>query len=737
MNDRSIIDPSESDGRGTWLETYLPENELARPHPGAQLISLATVRGVVFRQRWLFAGVILAALTLGLIVTLLSTPMYQATAKVSVEPYGAYILEGQDVDQGISSNQVGDYLATQVELIKSRSLAEIVVADRQLGERYDLLGQDIDESRSPDMTDEQWLETKNSIATSILVGGVTADVPDISWVIPISFRSDDPVLAAEMSNAYAEAFISSDSRDSVEGNEYAIEYLREQIEVVRERLEEAERDTNSYARNSGIVLQPFSGEEGGGGTTLTSSNLASISQRVGNARAARIEAEQKWRSIQGLPAAQLPEVQNNPVLQRLVSDRTGKLAELAELRLRYSDEFPQIANLLAQIEILDTQIQRSSADIKATVRNEFIVARNQEQALQGELGSISNESLSEQDEMVQLTVLEREAEALRQQLRALLERFNQISSAANVQSGTMTTIEGALVPGAPYAPSLLKNLGLALVLGVGLAAGLAVLREMFDDRVRSLDEVEQKIDLPLIGHTPHVSEKDIDVESSNNFTALMEAYASIKATIEFSLPRKKNVLQLTSTHESEGKSTTAVVLAELFARSGRKTLLIDADLRRPSVARLLELGPPKIGFIEVLLGHAKLEDAIIKGVHDNLEVLPIGTIPPNPTEILASDELAEFIAKYREEYSLIIFDSCPVLGLADAPLLGRLVDGTIFVLEANKVPFSQARTAVKRLRSSGSNVLGLILTKYRALEAGQTYGYQYSYYEYGGSNSKR
>ena len=211
----------------------------------------------------------------------------------------------------------------------------------------------------------------------------------------------------------------------------------------------------------------------------------------------------------------------------------------------------------------------------------------------------------------------------------------------------------------------------------------------------------------------------------------MEAYASIKAAIEFSLPRSRNVLQLTSTHESEGKSTTAVVLAELFARSGRKTLLIDADLRRPSVARLLELDRPQVGLIEVLLGHAKLEDAIVKGVHDNLEVLPIGAIPPNPTEILSSDELGEFIAKYREEYSLIIFDSCPVLGLADAPLLGRLVDGTIFVLEANKVPFSQARTAVKRLRSAGSNVLGLILTKYRALEAGQSYGYQYSYYEYG------
>ena len=318
---------------------------------------------------------------------------------------------------------------------------------------------------------------------------------------------------------------------------------------MRGRLEEAERETNAYARATGIIVQPVISEDGSSTTsTLTNSNLNNISQRLADARAERIASEQRWLAIRDIPAAQLPEVQNNPVLQGLVTERTQKLAELAELRQRYNDGFPQIANLLAQLEILDAQIERSSADIKATVRNQFIVARNQEQALQGELGTLSNESLAEQDEIVQLTVLEREAEALREQLRSLLDRFNQISSAANVNSGTMNKIESALVPGAPYAPSLVQNLGLALVLGIGLAGGLAVLREMFDDRVRSLDEVEQKIDLPLIGHTPHVSEKDIDVESSNNFTSLMEAYASIKAAIEFSLPRSRNVLQLTSTH---------------------------------------------------------------------------------------------------------------------------------------------------------------------------------------------
>jgi polysaccharide biosynthesis transport protein len=735
MNNRSIIDPSNPDAHGGWVDAYMPEHQAMPIQQQSQWISLATIRGILFRQRWLLAGVILAAVTIGLIATLLSTPMYRATAKVSVAPYGAFILEGQDVEEGIASNQVGDFLATKVELIKSRSLAEVVVEERNLANRTDLLGVDIEEQRPPGMSDQDWLEAKKARATSQLVAGVVAEVPADSWVIPISFETDNPVMAAELANAYADAFITSDSRDTIAGKEYAVEYLSEQIEIARGKLEDAELKANNYARTTGIIVQPTTASDGGTtNTTLTNSSLSNISQRFADARTARIAAEQKWRALENIPASQLPEVQNNPVLQNLASERTGKLGELAELRLRYDDQYPPIVDILSQIEILDTQIDSSSNDIKAAVRNAFVVARNQEQALLNELNSLSDASLAEQNQMVQLTVLEREAEALREQLRSLLDRFNQISSAANVNSGNMTKIESALVPGLPFAPSLGANIGLAFVLGVAVAGGLSVLREMFDDRIRSLDDIEQKIELPLIGHTPHVDGSEFSMESSNKLSSLMEAYASIKASIEFALPRNRNVLQLTSTHEAEGKSTTAVVLAELFARSGRKTLLIDADLRRPSVAKLLDLERPKVGLVEVIMGHAKFEDAIVSSVDENLDVLPVGGMPPNPTEVLASDELVDFIAKYREEYSLILFDSCPVLGLADAPTLARLVDGTVFVLEANKVPFAQARSALKRLRSSGASVLGLILTKYRAQEAGHDYNYQYHYYEYGDGN---
>ena len=695
------------------------------------MINFAAIRGIIFRQRWLVAAAIVIALLGGVVVTLLATPMYQADAKVSVKPYGQYVVEGQDTDPGFSPMQIYDYLATQVEVIKSRSLAEVVVEDLNLADRTDLLGKDIDQSRAPGMSDEQWAKTKKDLAVSILTGGVVAEVPTKNWVLTIGFRSESPILAAEIANGYADAFVRTGSSSSVENNSYAVQYLKDQIDETRARLGEAEQVANGYARNSGIIVQSGEGEDGSGSRTLIASNLASINARVANARAARIEAEQRWRAIESLPASQLPEVQSNSTLQALVAERTGKTAQLVELRQRYNDDFPQIQNLLSQIKMLDTQIERNSSDIKATVRNEFLVAQRQERALESELAALTGDRLVEQDRQVELSVLEREAQALRDQLKSLLDRYNQINSAAKLDPGTITKIDSAIVPTSPFAPNIAKNLGLALVFGIALAAGLAVLRETLDDRIRSLEEIEEKLGLPLLGHTPHVEGRDLEALGTDRFSALMEAYSSIRAAIDFTMPRSKNVLQLTSSQAGEGKSTTAVILAELFASLGRRTLLVDADLRRPSVAGLLDIERPKVGFVEVILGHVELEAAVVKGVHENLEILPVGSIPPNPTEVLASRELREFIERCRQEYSLIIFDSCPVLGLADAPTLASVVDGTVFVLEANRLPFGQARAAIRRLAMAGGNILGAVLTKYRALEAGQSYGYQYGYYEYG------
>lgn len=724
-----------NDAQGQWLDNFMADSPGTQGAGEQRLINVAAIRGILFRQRWLIALILLAAIVAGVVMTVLATPMYEARASVRVEPYGANIVEGQDIDQGVAATQVFDMMATQREVITSRNMARIVAADLELGKRDDFLGPEVDQNRPANISDAEWRETRQRMAEGILHGGVSAETPTEGFIIDVIYRSPNPAIAAEMANAYATAFAELESRESRASSQYAQEYLLEQIGVTRERLQAAEQAANAYARANQIIVQPVASEESDSAGTLTTTYLASINERASTARANRIQAEQRWRAVQGLPASQLAEYQSNTLLQGLLGQRTTKQIELAELRQRYSDDFPQVVNLQSQIATIETQIDRTSSDIKSVVRNDFLVARNQEQALMAELASATGDTLTEQDRRVEFGVRDREAQALRDQLAALLTRYNQVATATDVDSGRINLLDTAVVPRSPYEPNLIRNLTLALVFGIALAAIAAVLRETIDDRIRSLDDIEQRIGIPLLGHTPYVAAGDLDSEISNRFGSLMEAYSSIRATIDFSVPRDRRIIQFTSSQPSEGKSTTAIALAELFASLGRKTLLVDADLRRPAVASMLHLGKAKAGIVEVLLGEAAMADAIIKGNSENLDVLTVSQIPSNPTEVIASGQFKDFITTVRNQYDLVIFDSSPVLGLADAPMLANLVDGTIFVMEANTVHFGQVKSSIQRLRSSGGKIIGGVLTKYRALQAGDGYSYQYSYYKYGDSPS--
>lgn len=731
MNDRSIIETPDP-RRGDYLvEGYLPEPAYEQPAEGFQ-IDTAWLRGALFRQRWLIVGTILAALLLGLVVTLLSTPIYQASATARIEPFGNYIVEGQDVSTPVSSsNEIDNFLATQGEVIESRNLAEVVAESLNEGTINALLGSNFDENRPADRTDEQWAADRRSRAVGRLLGGVEAVVPYDSRIMTINFRSPDPVLATEIANAYAVAFSQSDTRRNINSNTYAREYLLGQITEVRERLEETERSANAYARQAGIVTQATAGSGGEGGQTITGANLSSINETVAMARAQRIAAEQKWRSVASIPAAELPEVITNSAIQGLIGQRAQLQGQLTNLRQRYNDQFPEIVDVQARIDLLDRQIEQTGQNIKAGIRSEYIIARNQEAALQGELSSATEDALLEQDEKVEFTGLEREAEVLRGQLTQLLDRYNSISTAANVQSGAITVLDRAVVPNNPIEPDVVQNMILALVLGIAMAGGLALVREIFVDQFRRAEDLEDRLGLPVLGITPYVKSEDIDQQEANQFSSLMEAYASIRSTIDFAVPRDGAIVQLTSSQASEGKSTTALILAELFARLGRRTLLIDADLRKPSIVKLLEVETKDAGIAEVLLGHCPLEDALIEGVHENLDVLSVAGIPPNPVELVSSKRFRDFIAQQRENYSLVLIDTSPVLGLADAPQIAQVVDASIFVVEANRTSFSQAKTALGRLKAVGAHVIGGVLTKYRALEAGSDYAYQYQYYRYG------
>lgn len=730
-----------ANGATPWVEKYIQSDAGDIEASSSGIFNLTTARGIIYRQRMILIGTVAVALVVGLALTLLTKPIYSANATVQITLGGTQILEqGQDLERAISPIEIGRHMNTQAAVIKSRRLAYQVVDALGLDKRADFLGEASNELKPSGMTDVEWAQKRRETAASQVQQSVSVNVPMDSRVLTISFNSESPKIAALVANALADNYALEETRRGVESNSYAVEYVRKQISDVRAKLQQAELSVNAYAKQNNIIGETNnsnSEEAATGSPTVTVTNLFSVNAAYTQARAKRIAAEQRWRAISALPATQLPEFQQNASAQGLVTERAKAATELAQLKQRYGDNFPRILELRSQLSTMDAQIARVAGDIKNGVENEYRVAMRQEQALAGELNKVSAVTMTEQDSRVRYNLLDRDAGALRTQLGVLLDRYNQLLAASNIRSDMSLKLDGAQVPSRPISPNLLKNLVMAALAGLGIAVALAIVRESFDDRLRTVDDVERKLGYSLLGYTPAIADgDDIADQITDPFSPLMEAYASIRTAIDFACPGPNRVMLVTSSEPSEGKSMTAAVLGRKYAQLGRKTLLIEGDLRKPSLSKIFSTERKEKGLVEVLLGDMELQAALMPSGTDNLDVLPVGKTPVNPVELLSSPVMAEFIERCRSQYSLILIDSAPVMGLADAPLLARLVDGTIFIVEANRAHYGQAKTALRRLRNAGANVVGIVLTKYRAADAGQVYDYHYRYYTYGSDPRK-
>lgn len=733
MNEPGLVRLNQPVDQALWYDAEAPRFQPGEP-PQKRTIDLAWIRGVLFRQRWILAAAPVVAIALGLIATLLMTPIYEASTTVQVNLNPERIVEGQSLQRSVEGNQIRPYLVTQQKVLTSRSFAILVARELNFGQRRGVLPADFDENRPADISDENWAERRIDASADILQANIVVDIPFDHTIITIRYTSPDATMAAEIANAYASLFAQEDTRSTIQVNSYAQEYLQGEIAQVREKLREAERAVNDYVRNVGLVAPGTvnaSSEEGDAKLTINGVNLESINRTFSEARTTRIAAEQRWLSVANLEPTQITEVQQNATIQSLIAERSKSESDLFLLRQRYDDNYPPIKDAKDRIVALDRQIRELGQSLKANLRNEFVIARNQEQALQRELEAVTANTLDEQENLAQLSILERDAQVLRDQLGTLLARATGLQSAANVENEKISKLDPARVPGSPISPKLGLNIFIALAFSLAVAIAIAILREFLDDKVRSVDDVEQNLGVPVLGITPYIDDSDESRKSGEGFNHLMEAYASIRTAIDFSINRDEKVIQLTSSRASEGKSTSSVLIAELFAALGRKVLLIDADMRRPSIHLLRDIKGSDHGLAAVVLGHVAFDDAVVRGVSENLDILPVGQRPPNPVELLASKQMRDLIEAKRGEYSLIIIDSPPVVGLADAPTISGIADATVFILEANSTNRREGRAALDRLRAVGAHTIGVVLTKFRAQEAGAGYGYSYDYYQYG------
>jgi capsular exopolysaccharide synthesis family protein len=316
---------------------------------------------------------------------------------------------------------------------------------------------------------------------------------------------------------------------------------------------------------------------------------------------------------------------------------------------------------------------------------------------------------------------------------ALLQRYKQIGVAGGIGLAPVSIVDRADPPGSPYRPNLLLNLliGMASGLIAGLASAIGL--EFVNDTIKNREDVRKKLSLPCLGAVPKTQGKNAFVDDLKNPTSLVsEAYSAIVAALRFSTEAgMPKVLLLTSTRSGEGKSSSALALAQNFARRGKSVLLVDADLRKPAFKGSNE----NDGLSKLLTTEDRAQDHILKTQHENLWLLPSGPVPPSPADLLSTGRIRKILAELSESFELVVIDGPPTLGLADPPLLAAAAGHVVFVVEAGKTRTRAAVEALNRLDATGANILGAILAK--AVESGTAYGYGRYGYGYGKGKLKK
>lgn len=691
---------------------------------------IATIRS----NSLVIAGIIGLALAVALVTTLLETPRFTASSTIQINNQGRSVLKTQDEAQNEEVGSASDtdrFLKTQTDVLHSRGLAQRVSQKLKLDANPRFFASEETSAPAPGTADN----VVHDKVITLLLKNLVVNLPRDSRIVTITFESTDPAMSADIANTYASEFIQSNLKRKFDSSSYARDFVSSQLADAKVRLEESERALNNYARSAGLIQMrdPATPKEGGqGGSSVTTASLMQLNQAANEAKSKRITAEGRWKAINSGSLLSSTEVVGNATISALMGQRATIEALYDEERSRHMDDYPTVRSKQQQLASINRQIQLEANNIRNAVKAEYAAAVDTEHQLLAQVETLKGDTLSEQDRNVEFGLLSREVDTNREVYNGLLQRFKELNASAGISISNVSIIDTAEAPLRPTSPSLLKNMIVGLVIGLGLAAFAVFLKDQFDDSIRIPEDIEYKLGLSLLGVVPHAHKSDPETEMGDPKSAIAEAYNSLRGSLLYSTPEGlPQVLLVTSAQPSEGKSTTCYAIAQGLARMGKRVLLIDADLRRPSLHRRIDYDNEK-GLSTLLTSTEMLSSVVLTSTVPNLTLITSGPIPPSPTELLSGGRLEHVIQDATKQYDVVVIDSPPILGLADAPMMSALADGVIFVVEADRSRHGSLKAALRRLRSMRPIILGGVLTKFDPLKTGNRYTsyYGYEYYQY-------
>ena len=678
----------------------------------------------LYRQRWVIAAAVGLALAIGVVLTFALPKQYTAVAQVQLEQQTPQLLGDKDFDPQAPVQDANRFLQTQLDRVRSQSIAETVVDKLQLSKSpATLVALGIDPTDAPDA------KIARQLAVYQLQGNVKALLGLNTRLAQVSFTTADPKLSANIVNAYVDALSTSNIEGKQQASERAKQYMVQQLAQAKDRLETSERNMLSYARRADLTttIVPTSGNNNDRGGSLRAQQVGLMTDSLAQATSKRIEAQQRWVQVRGAAPLTLPEVQENQAIQNLVAQKAQLQASLEEDRQRHTDAYPSVRENAARIRELNGQIGSFAAVIKSSFEGKYLAAGQQERQIAHTVAQMQGAAMSERERSVGYNSLSREVETNKAFYDGLLQRFKEIAASAGALATNVTIVDRAWPP-LKADGHLVRNLALASMAGLVLALFLGSMRERLHNVVRSSDDLLKHFNLPVLGVVPQVtSPTKIEDALQDPHSAQSEAHYSIAVALQEAasgaLPK---TLLITSSTASEGKSTTALGLARSLTAMGQRVLLIDGDLRRQSSTKLVE-DSTKPGLTDLLTGSAKPENSIEQTQANGFGIVRAGDVTSNPVTLLGDDRIKTVFNRLATKHDIVIIDGPPVKGLADAVLLARSVESVLVIVEANRTHMTELDMALSRLPRN--NVIGGVITKFDPKKAGVRYG-SYDYYAY-------
>lgn len=701
---------------------------------------------VLMRFKWGILGLGILSAVLTALVLINMDDIYESSATLLIESDQPNITSIEQI-YGIEA-QSREYFNTQFELLRGRALAERVIRQLNLLENPEFIPDEAGFSlrgfisglmpsgnRNPRVQADPQQIRLNQVQRAFNERLTITPVRNTD-LVNVTFESTDPELAARVANTLANAYIESFLEQRLASTQQATGWMSDRLSNLKDTLDASEARLQAFLEDENVV------DIEGMAAALNVQELDELTTQNNQARRARAEAETLYRQIQEIREGAsnqellaIPAVLNHPLLARVQDNLSEVEQQIAELSQRYGRNHPRMIALNAQLAEVNTNLERQVQQVLRSIENDYRVAEDNARVTQQRLDTAIASYQNVNSKSFDLAALQREVETNRELYNTFFTRLREADETEDFQATPAIITDPAVAAIEPSKPRRSLITLIALAAGLMLGTMLAFLRDMLDNTVHSPADIEERLHASTLGIIPFVKEaRSLQTKDGkraflgfieDSHSSFAESFRTIRTGMMLSsINEPYKLITITSSVPNEGKTTVSINLASVMGQM-KKTLLIDADMRRPSLAKSLDVPNHAPGLSNLIAGTATLEECIHEHEGGHFAFMSGGQIVPNPLELISSPRFTQLLKELSEQYEQIILDTPPTQAVSDALIIGSMADAVVYVAKADSTPINVIKTGLNRLQYANANVIGITLNQVDTEK-------QSSYYHYGG-----